>query len=937
MEFSSCFYNSLLFGILALEGAHPAAKNQEIMVFISYAREDSGAAKRLRKDLKDAGLNPWLDKEELLPGQNWENQIEDAISKSRYYIPLFSKTSVEKIGYVQSEFKFALDVLKRYPPNKIFYIPVRLDDCEIPYMELKSIHRADLFPVNDNNVWKEGVNQILRAIGVVIPKSEPVRPKLSLPFRGEKKIFVDREEYIHNKIKQYLKPSSTVSIIGPGGSGKSQLAFKAIHEYEKEGIFDLVIPIYLDRMITFDQFLIKMADKLGISQTDFQKYDVDERKGIITNALSDRNKPLILVDNFETILYAIPTSVTDYDKEYNGSTDIASFSSEDNAIQIKYYLNNNIPDNTSILVTSRERINLDREKRIDLEGLRQDDSNNLFAELAVDEQLKELSARQQTRQKISDMLTKTGGHPLSIEILAKNMRSIEEVEEVSDILGSKVNRDQPVKRLRSLQETFKFTLNKLDDNLKELLSKLTLFNSPFPISAAVEIFGAKEEDILSLYDHTMLTRIELADVYGQIEIPEYWLYKLQPAVRNYLASRMEENLEKEYGEAFSRFYLKFLSDTYNEWGKEKHLPSIVRFNIIAESENSDFDRAIELTKKNRNVAARISSLLGLIFSKLGILSKSLGYHRRSLVIDEELDERVEMAGDYGNIGAVLDDMGKYQQASDSYNKSLKIYEELNDRVGMASYYANIGVVLFNMGKYQQASDSYNKSLKIYEELNDRVGMAVNYANIGNVLSTMSKYQEALESLNKSLKIYEELNDRVGMAVNYANIGNVLSTMSNQEALESHAKALKIHEELNDRMWLAKEYKNIGVVLDNMGKHQEALDNHTKALKIDKDLNRRVGMALGYRNIGVVLNHMGKYPKALESHNMALKIHEELHDRVEMTRDYYNISFVLSKTSKEEALKSLYNALTILQEFERENNYRHPLMDKVNNRISDLKE
>jgi TIR domain len=102
------------------------------MVFISYAREDSNAAKRLRKDLRDAGLNPWLDKEELLPGQNWENQIEDAISRSRYFIPLFSKTSVEKIGYVQSEFKFALDVLKRYPPNKIFYIPVRLDDCEIP-------------------------------------------------------------------------------------------------------------------------------------------------------------------------------------------------------------------------------------------------------------------------------------------------------------------------------------------------------------------------------------------------------------------------------------------------------------------------------------------------------------------------------------------------------------------------------------------------------------------------------------------------------------------------------------------------------------------------------------------------------------------------------------------------------------------------------------
>jgi TIR domain len=155
-----------------LEGERAAAKSQENTVFISYAREDSNAAKRLRKDLKDTGLNPWLDKEELLPGQNWENEIKNAISKSRYFIALFSKTSVKKIGYYQNEIKFALEVLKSYPPNRIFYIPVRLEDCEIPYNEIKSIHRADLFPVDDENVWKDGVKRILRAMDVVISESD---------------------------------------------------------------------------------------------------------------------------------------------------------------------------------------------------------------------------------------------------------------------------------------------------------------------------------------------------------------------------------------------------------------------------------------------------------------------------------------------------------------------------------------------------------------------------------------------------------------------------------------------------------------------------------------------------------------------------------------------------------------------------------------------
>jgi len=122
----------------------------------------------------------------------------------------------------------------------------------------------------------------------------------------------------------------------------------------------------------------------------------------------------------------------------------------------------------------------------------------------------------------------------------------------------------------------------------------------------------------------------------------------------------------------------------------------------------------------------------------------------------------------------------------------------------------------------------------------------------------------------------------------------------------------------------------------MGKLQEALASHNKALKIHEVLNYRAELAADYANIGNVLDYMDKYEEALDSHNKALKIHEELDDRVEMARDYMNIGIVLYKRSKDEALKSFYNALTILQEFERENGYPHPLADEVNKTISILK-
>jgi hypothetical protein len=68
--------------MLASEGERVEPnKSQVKTVFISYAREDSDAAKRLQKDLKNAGLNPWLDKKCLIVGQNWKISIKKAIKK----------------------------------------------------------------------------------------------------------------------------------------------------------------------------------------------------------------------------------------------------------------------------------------------------------------------------------------------------------------------------------------------------------------------------------------------------------------------------------------------------------------------------------------------------------------------------------------------------------------------------------------------------------------------------------------------------------------------------------------------------------------------------------------------------------------------------------------------------------------------------------------
>jgi len=132
--------------------------NRDMQIFISYAREDIEIAKKLRNDLERNGFRSWMDKEDLLPGQNWKLVARQAIRRSSYFLALLSSKSLSAKGYVHKELKIALDLLEEFPVGRIFIIPVRIDECE-PRDEMLEYHRADLFPS-----YERGLKQILKVL-----------------------------------------------------------------------------------------------------------------------------------------------------------------------------------------------------------------------------------------------------------------------------------------------------------------------------------------------------------------------------------------------------------------------------------------------------------------------------------------------------------------------------------------------------------------------------------------------------------------------------------------------------------------------------------------------------------------------------------------------------------------------------------------------------
>jgi hypothetical protein len=142
-------------------------------VFISYVREDSAAVDRLQRSLEDAGIRVWRDTADLWPGEDWAAKIHQAITDDALvFIACFSKASAARErSYQREEVLLAVSQLRLRRPDVPWLIPVRLDDCEIPALDigggrtLAAIHWADLFGSRSGESLARLVGAVERILG----------------------------------------------------------------------------------------------------------------------------------------------------------------------------------------------------------------------------------------------------------------------------------------------------------------------------------------------------------------------------------------------------------------------------------------------------------------------------------------------------------------------------------------------------------------------------------------------------------------------------------------------------------------------------------------------------------------------------------------------------------------------------------------------------
>jgi len=156
----------------------PMTATRKLKVFLCHASQDKPAVRKLYARLNsESWVDPWLDEERILPGMDWDMEIQKALREADLIIICLSRESVAKEGYVQREFKRALSYAEEKPEGTIYIIPLRLNECTPP-MRLQQWQWVDYFSGNADNRLFQSLRLRAEKLSVSLPKpsSEPLSP-----------------------------------------------------------------------------------------------------------------------------------------------------------------------------------------------------------------------------------------------------------------------------------------------------------------------------------------------------------------------------------------------------------------------------------------------------------------------------------------------------------------------------------------------------------------------------------------------------------------------------------------------------------------------------------------------------------------------------------------------------------------------------------------
>lgn len=232
-------------------------EHRKLRVFLCHASQDKPVVRELYQQLLVEGwIDPWLDEEKLLPGQDWDLEIERAVESADTVIVCLSSNSVTKEGYVQREMRFVLDIALEKPDGVMFIIPLRLEECQPP-RRLRSWQYVDYFPTASKDKAFDRILGSLasRAAGIGISQKNLATEDTSILHSSSRK---NTGSIRQNKIR---KPSKDEDPHSQTGSETKSGLFPNMIRAKLLIYILLLCAIGLSMLLLLNSSLLNLTDK----------------------------------------------------------------------------------------------------------------------------------------------------------------------------------------------------------------------------------------------------------------------------------------------------------------------------------------------------------------------------------------------------------------------------------------------------------------------------------------------------------------------------------------------------------------------------------------------------------------------------------------------------------------------------------------------------
>ncbi|CAG0928984.1 Putative HTH-type transcriptional regulator [Thermoflexales bacterium] len=559
-----------------------------------------------------------------------------------------------------------------------------------------------------------------------------------------------------------------------------------------------------------------------------------------------------------------------------------------------------------LIITSREALQVSEEWLFEVGGL----TLPLEAESAETCDAVQLFARRAKRVNLAFSLEDelasviqicrlVDGLPLAIELAASRVRVLscaalaQAIRHNLDVLVT-TYQDVPL-RQRSLRATFEQSWRLLNVHEQQVFGRLAVFCGGFQVEAAEQVAGASAVTLATLMDKSLVRR----DVAGR--------FALHDLLRQYAGEKLRESGAKPRAHAVHLAHFLALAQQ-----ADRHLigPEQARYLTVLEVEHDNLraalhwafeseqlERAVELCAAlarfwllhnhltegsywlerawqssapvPASVRAKVLAGAGRLSVAMKECERATTLAHQALVIQRELGDKAGSAASLTTLGLVAAMQGNLEQAGLFYEESLALGREVNDEWGIAAALNNLGVIARKQGHYPQACAWFEESLVIRQKLGDQHGVALSLLNLGNIARHQNDDARAQSCYEQSLGLFREVGDKSGIASSLNNLGTVARVQGNfARALALHTESLVLRQTIDDRMGTASALNQIGYVALAQGAGVRAARAFLDSLRVAQELNDQYGLALNLNGLAASVELLGQPARAAQLQGLA---------------------------------------------------------------------